>query len=337
MDTATVLRALDPLSFYDHYRLQNIRPDGRSINQIREARIHTRVLSNEISDGSSSVSLGSTSIVASATCVPLSPDNDNSTNDLASISVSVMLPERRSGRVLFSSSSSRSGSLALRLEHALNLCLKRSSLSVQYKLLGREGEKKSASGKSGFNNLDDHPNLDNSSVVKDGWRIMLELVCTSYDGNVTDAAFLAASSALKCTSYPVMHYQTGVEESCNGHRFLAKSLSKGPEFLYFPISISFVRIKGGSEFVCDPSSSNAEDETVSSLVYGSAIPLGTTALSTATMSVEVAVSVNDESKDVLNGTILHVALSGYPSIEQKEIERACNEAKKLAQAVGKLL
>jgi exosome complex RNA-binding protein Rrp42 (RNase PH superfamily) len=166
---------------------------------------------------------------------------------------------------------------------------------------------------------------------------MLELVCTSYDGNVTDAAFLAASSALKCTSYPVMHYQTGVEESCNGHRFLAKSLSKGPEFMYFPISISFVRIKGGSEFVCDPSSSNVEDETVSSLVYGTAIPLGTTALSTATISVEVAVSVNDESKDVLDGTVLHVALSGYPSIEQKELESACNEAKKQAQSVSKLL
>lgn len=323
MDT-TVLRTLDPLSFYDHYRSLNSRPDGRSQNQIRPISLHSRVLSSEISDGSSSVAIGSTSILANATCVALSPDYDNTQATVSgSIEVTVLLPERRSGRVLFSSASSRSGSLALRLEHALNLCLKHSSLAVQYKLLGREGEKVSTNEKS------ESDNHNHSAVIKDGWKILLELVCNSYDGNVTDAAFLAASSALKCASFPEKHYQTGVEVNCNGHRFLAKSLSKGPEFLYFPISLSFVRIKGGSEFVCDPSSSNVEDEAVSALVYGSALPLGATALSTAAISVEIPIFLNEETQKAhgAENEVLRVIVSGNPTVTMRELEKVVEIAK----------
>jgi exosome complex component RRP43 len=326
MDT-TVLRTLDPLSFYDHYRSLNSRPDGRSQNQIRPISVHSRVLSSEISDGSSSVAIGSTSILANATCVALSPDYDNTqATESGSIEVTVLLPERRSGRVLFSSASSRSGSLALRLEHALNLCLKHSSLAVQYKLLAREGEKVSKS---------ESDNHNHSSVIKDGWKILLELVCTSYNGNVTDAAFLAAASALKRASFPEKHHQTGVEVNCNGHRFLAKSLSKGPEFLYFPISLSFVRIKGGSEFVCDPSSSNVEDEAVSALVYGSALPLRAAALSTAAISVEIPIFLNEVTQKA-HGTdneVLRVLVSGNPTVTMREIEKVIDVAK---NQVGKI-
>jgi exosome complex RNA-binding protein Rrp42 (RNase PH superfamily) len=321
MDT---LRTLDPLSFYDHFRsTKKTRPDGRLQHEIRETRQESFCLSSEISDGSSSITLGSTSILANVTCIPLSPNNDNlHTSDSSSIAVTVLLPERRSGRVLFSSSSSRSGALALRLEHALNLCLKRSSLDVNYMLLGDDNDKNKVSNKSSKQVERKVALNKDSTVTKQGWQILLELVCTSYDGNITDAAFLSACTALRCTTYPTVYTTFGVEIYSNGHRFLAKSVSKGLEFLYFPISFTLVRIKGGSEFVCDPSSSNIEDDLLSSLISGSAVPLGTTTLSTAIISIEVPLALCEKTQRIYKDILLNVSTCGYPTIEESEVEEA---------------
>ncbi len=108
-------------------------------------------------------------------------------------------------------------------------------------------------------------------------RLLVDILCSTYDGNVLDAAVLAASTALLHTRYPRSlqaqptataaphtHGGSGAEAGANApQRQISSSSPAGPRLLRVPVSLTCARTGavGGAvgALVADPSASNGED------------------------------------------------------------------------------
>jgi len=132
----SALLALDRATFYARFAALAVRPDGREAAACRATSLRTRVLSDACADGSASVRLGATALIASVSCVARAAGaagvSGGEEPARAAVGVSVLLPEVRGGRTTCAASSPQAAELASFLAGLFNAagCLDAASLDV---------------------------------------------------------------------------------------------------------------------------------------------------------------------------------------------------------------
>lgn len=188
MDSA--LAAVHPRAYYTRFATKGVRPDGRATHTCRRVTLALGTVGT--ADGSATIRLGSgTSVVAAVTAsvlplagsaaAALAADSGSSSSASASssVTVEVMLPPLASPKFR-----ARGGGPAAALE------LRRGPA------IAREIERIIAS----CSLLDPSQLVIEPSIA--GWRLTIDVVATSADGNVEDASIMAAAAALAFTTLP---------------------------------------------------------------------------------------------------------------------------------------
>jgi hypothetical protein len=280
MDTAArSLQRLDPASFYRKFADGGTRPDGRAPLEPRRCAVQVGGFSS--ADGSASVRMGGTSVVACVTCEPAAeggagsgagsdaqgrargsragagPSSSRSASSSSSssspLSVSLLHPEvRGGGRVQLVGNSARGQEVVAFLLEVLGS----PGVLDGASLAGRYGAGAGA-GASGSGAVE--ASAAGAAVVVVPFSLTIDLVCTTFDGNLLDAALLAAVAAVKATRFPA----TLPSAAAVGAPPLAllPAGPAGPVFVRDPVPLTCTRIQGGG-LVADPSASNGEDAGV---------------------------------------------------------------------------
>mmetsp|Transcript_43059 Transcript_43059/g.51672 ORF Transcript_43059/g.51672 Transcript_43059/m.51672 type:complete len:302 (+) Transcript_43059:81-986(+) len=186
---------LDPRAHLKHYTSHNVRPDGRTLHAVRPTTVlHSVVPRN--TRGSALIRLGQTRVMAATTLLVGQPSA--SRPDCGSLEITCALgpvcsPQyNEMGRVNMGEGDDQN---KIPMADASTI-----ESFVQRTL--------SSSGMINYSDLCITPN-------KFAWKIRVSIVCLNHDGNVEDAALLAAVAALGDTTLPstILNEQTGLIET----------------------------------------------------------------------------------------------------------------------------
>ncbi|KAM9953650.1 hypothetical protein ACTFIR_008737 [Dictyostelium discoideum] len=168
---------IHPLEFYRKYLVRSVRPDGRSLDDIRKTTISTGSITT--ADGSSFVKIGSTSVVCGVRAeVGEKPSIDKSkfstlnVHENKNIFINIELGPICSNTF----SSSKPSDIAMSLCSRLNSLINRLEIPETDYYFDEEG--------------------------KALWYLYVDVYCLDYDGNIYDAAVLSIISALKNVKLP---------------------------------------------------------------------------------------------------------------------------------------
>ncbi len=170
-----------------------------------------------------------------------------------------------------------------------------------------------------------------SSAASASWRLTLDVVCTTYDGNVTDAAVLACVVALATTRYPA---DSGAAPSA-----AAADLPRGPRLTLLPLALTCART--GVTLVADPSASNGEDAPPATYRTGGASASGrslATAVVTVTLGCAPAPAAGaGAAAAAAPPCVLAVDLASGPALREEHLMAAVHLATARAEALRKLV
>ncbi|CAN0330229.1 unnamed protein product [Ectocarpus sp. 6 AP-2014] len=161
---------LDPENFYRRFVKNGVRPDGRELRAVRPISVDVGVLSEERVQASALVGLGSTKVLAGISLQVGHPSEN--TPMCGMLDVEVKLTPLSSSKF----SSGRPSEQA----HVLSTFVKNSIVE------------------SGALVLTDLA-IDDGSFA---WKLCMDIVCLSFDGNLADATLIAAMGALMRLQLP---------------------------------------------------------------------------------------------------------------------------------------
>jgi exosome complex component RRP43 len=180
-DPAASVRALFPRHYLQTFLAEGVRPDARAFGETRATTCTPGVISS--AEGSASVQVGGTSVVAGVQLSPFSPPALESTAGRLLVVVDM-------GQVAASQAAGRVEDQALALSDFVTRTL-RQAQAVD----------------------------ENDLVIKEGaaaWAVTLTITCLNFDGNILDAIMLAAVSALLDTRIPAVELSdTGTVVECD--------------------------------------------------------------------------------------------------------------------------
>jgi len=188
------------------------RTDGRGLNDLREITIETKVI--ESADGSAIVKFGNTEVIAGVKIVPGTPYGDAPRSGVLTTGAE-LIPM---AHPMFESGPP--GEDAIELARVVDRGIRESGMVNVEELCIVEGE-----------------------AV---WMCFIDIYALNYDGNLFDAANLAAVSALKTATIPVVQYGKG-------------DADKPLPVTCLPISVTAAKI--GNTLILDP---NFDEEQISS-------------------------------------------------------------------------
>jgi exosome complex component RRP42 len=187
------------------------REDGRKVDEIREIKVTTNCI--ESADGSARVKLGKTEVIAGVKIIPGTPFGD--TPNLGVLTTGAELIPMAHATF----ESGPPGENAIELARVVDRGIRESGMVDVEKLCVTPGEKV--------------------------WMVFIDMYALDYDGNLFDAANLAAVCALKTAVVPAKQYDLG-------------------EDMPLPITctpISVTEAKVGNQLIVDP---NFDEETIAS-------------------------------------------------------------------------
>ena len=187
------------------------REDGRGVDDIREIQITTNCI--ESADGSARVKLGKTEVIAGVKIIPGTPFGDTPDSGVLTMGAE-LIPMAHS-----TFESGPPGEDAIELARVVDRGIRESGMVDVKKLCMIPGE----------------------SV----WMCFVDMYALDYDGNLFDAANLAAVNALRTAIIPAEQYDKGKNEPL--------------PITCLPISITSVKI--GNDLILDP---NFDEEVISS-------------------------------------------------------------------------
>lgn len=168
--SAEALERLSPQEYYGRYLESGLRPDGRSLGEARQATLATSVVRTAI--GSASVRLGRTCVIAGVTCEALVVAGKGS-DDSGEVHVHFEAPGLSGMRL-------RAPTAADGVEGWLQQILARARVLAPHAL--------------------------RITPEAAAWALHVDVYCLEHDGNILDAALLAALAALKDTRLPPARY-----------------------------------------------------------------------------------------------------------------------------------
>ncbi|CAM9305738.1 unnamed protein product [Choristocarpus tenellus] len=155
---------LDPESFYRRFVTKNVRPDGRELRAVRPVSVDIDVFSDEHVQGSALVGIGATKVVVGITLQVGQPSE--SSPNFGDIDVQVLITPLASSKF----GSGRPSEQAQTLGSFVKASIVQSGAVLLEDLCINQGSH--------------------------AWKICLDIVCLSYDGNLADASLIAAVAAL---------------------------------------------------------------------------------------------------------------------------------------------
>jgi exosome complex component RRP43 len=180
-DPAASVRALFPGHYLKKFLAEGIRPDARAFGEARKTACAAGMISN--ADGSASVQVGSTSVVAGVRLSPFRPPAIGSATGRLVVVVDM-------GQAASSHSAARPDDRMQALSEFVTRTLQSACV------------------------LD-----EDSLIIKPGaavWGITLTITCLNYDGNILDALLLVAVAALLDTRVPAVELnESGAVVECD--------------------------------------------------------------------------------------------------------------------------
>ncbi|CAM9807259.1 unnamed protein product [Chrysoparadoxa australica] len=162
---------LDPESFYRKFVSNGARPDGRGLHDTRETLVQTGVLSADHVASSAMVVIGGTKVVAGVSLLVKSP----------------------------ALASPTWGDLEASL-HLTPLCSTAFSTGPRQPLEAQVIEHQVCEAILGSSAFDRSQLCIKESMAV--WKVVVDIICLGYDGNVADAAMIATVACLKSLSLP---------------------------------------------------------------------------------------------------------------------------------------
>ena len=243
----------------------------------------------------------------------------------------MLLPEVRGGRTTCAASSPQAAELASFLAGLFNAagCLDAASLDVAGSEEGGEagGGSSAAAGAKcleaeGADAAAAPRRRRRVGAAPARWALQVDVLCTSYDGNVADAAVLAAGAALRSTVFPSADAP-------------AAARAAGPRFLRLPVALTLARVAGGGlGLVSDPSASNGEDAPSATFRAGWTPPAAAESLATAGVTVVVGVA-RGASASAPDAPVVGLRLQGgAPALSERELAEAILRARARARLLA---
>ncbi|KYQ92402.1 hypothetical protein DLAC_06377 [Tieghemostelium lacteum] len=194
---------IHPLEFYRKFLQRSVRPDGRSLNDIRKTSISTGAITTAC--GSSFVKIGNTSVICgirSEVGIPSFENTDQQTNIFVNLELGPICSNIYS--------STKPSEQAMSLSSKLNSLVKRLDIPKEDFYFDQEGK-----------------------VL---WYLYVDIYCLDYDGNIMDASILALISSLKNVKLP-----RGIIENTNEYYKDTEQLrSLQINHYLFPLSFSII-------------------------------------------------------------------------------------------------
>ena len=216
-------RVLRPREYYRRFLKRGVRPDGRGLDDSRPLTVTTGEV--ETADGSATVKLGGTTVIAGVTYEVAEPTSSAPSDGFVDIRVHI-------GPMCSDSPALRSGSAKMTSDEAHCVA---------------EYLKRAIQSSNCVDNLDlcIHPG-------KAVWVLRAELICLNHDGNVWDAAMVALMAALRDAKLP-----SNVELSKDGEVVIVgDDISRKVVFNTILTPLTFALY--GKDAIIDPT---AEEET----------------------------------------------------------------------------
>lgn len=215
VDTAASIRALFPAHYLHKFLAEGIRPDARAFGESRRTACTAGIISS--ADGSASVQVGNTSVVAGVQLSAFTPPILGS----AAGRLVVVFDMGQSGS---SNGAGRPEDQALAISDFVTRTLRQTRVLDEDELIIKQGAA--------------------------AWSVTLTITCLNCDGNILDAVLLVAVAALRDTKIPAVELaDSGVVVECDKP---AKPLTVKA----FPVCLTlalFENIEGGStDMVVDP-------------------------------------------------------------------------------------
>lgn len=223
-DPAASVRALFPAHYLHKFLAEGIRPDARAFGEARRTACTAGIISS--ADGSASVQVGNTSVVAGVQLSPFSPPAIGS----AAGRLVVVFDMGQSGAS--HAGAGRPDDQALALSDFVTRTLRQTRILDEEELIIKKGAA--------------------------AWSVTLTITCLNYDGNILDAVLLVAVAALRDTQIPA------VELTDSGAVVESDKPAKSLTLKTIPVCLTmalFENIEGGTiDMVVDPT---AEEEKLS--------------------------------------------------------------------------
>ena len=225
MDPAASVRALFPGHYLRKFLDEGIRPDARGFADVRKTACTSGVIST--ADGSASVQLGNTSVIAGVNLSPFSPPAIGSPAGRLMVVVDL-------GQMGLRQSAGRTEDQAMALSDFVARSLRQTNVLNDDDLIIQKGTPAAA------------------------WAVTLTITCLNFDGNILDAVLLVAVAALQDTRIPAVELsESGVVVECDKP---AKALT----LRVLPVCLTlalFENIESGkTDMIVDPT---AEEERLS--------------------------------------------------------------------------
>jgi exosome complex component RRP43 len=181
-DPAASVRALFPGHYLQTFLAEGVRPDARTFGEPRQTACTPGVISS--ADGSASVQVGGTSVVAGVQLSPFSPPA------LASTAGRLVVVVDMAQAAASQSAARADDDQAVALSDFVTRTLQQARAVDDGDLIIKEGAA--------------------------AWAITLSITCLNFDGNIVDAVMLAALAALLDTRIPAVELSdTGAVVECN--------------------------------------------------------------------------------------------------------------------------
>ena len=291
MDTSlTALKVLDPILFYNQFIEQSTRPDGRNFLTCRPLNINSGSITTV--HGSASIRLGGTTVISTVTCECIrqqtlytfessssitngsnttttenmeidnsllsSSNNNNAINTLPInnlINISIQIPEFRNGHNQYVNNSTKAQDISCTINKILTTSGVLDPLSFQTIYVPTTTSSSSSSSSS-------------SSILHYTYKLIIDSICTTYDGNYNDTILLSIIMAILNTKYPSLSNYTILSTHTTHPQLSAilksnllqnYTISLRPKFLLLPCSLTYARIYTTGKWIVDPSYSNNEE------------------------------------------------------------------------------
>jgi len=182
--SSSSFRTVQPLEYYLKFLEQGVRPDGRALLRPRKATATGGVVSS--ADGSCTIKLGQTVVIAGVHCEPAVPTQ----------------AEPSLGRIIVSLEVSAVASVAASSGARGSAERQNRELGPLLELLQRTAS-------------DDLLDLEALCIVEGRavWSCHCDLYVLEHDGNLTDAALLAMTRALRDVRLPRVEFATGAADA----------------------------------------------------------------------------------------------------------------------------
>lgn len=164
------LQRLDPDAFFRKFVASKVRPDGRAFNAVRDLAISTGVLGAGQVESSGLVRIGKTKMLAAITLQAGQPAE--ATPNCGDMEVQVLLTPMSSSSFFVGRPSEQAQALEMLIRDVFvgSQAVKLTDLSIE--------------------------------TGKVAWKVCVDILCLSFDGNLTDAALLATAAALLTLKLP---------------------------------------------------------------------------------------------------------------------------------------